>query len=108
MSKESLEATSQAHPKHFNQELGGIKALPSPQCAAECVPQVVPVGKAASSLHPSVNSFSLWIHGLEMKLHMETRFSFCKSQNSRYGQVLAFRYNMPGSHFSINSKLFLL
>lgn len=60
------------HPKHFTQELGSRKALPSPQNVAEFVPQVVPIGKAATSLHSSVNPFSLWFHGLEMKLHIET------------------------------------
>lgn len=84
------------HPKHFNQELGRGKALPSPQCVAEFVPQVVPIGKAATSLHTSVNPFSLWFLRLEMKLHIETRCSLCKSQNARCGQIQVQHAWLPG------------
>lgn len=38
---------------------------------------VLPIGMAAAPLHASANPFSLWLHGLEMELLMETRCSLC-------------------------------
>lgn len=41
------------------------------------------MGKATTSLHTSVNPFSLWFHRLEqMKLHLETECSPCASSKA--------------------------
>lgn len=68
---------------------------------------MMPAGKATSSLHTSVNPFSLWFNGLkQMKLHRETRCSLCESQNANTGRILALRYNIPGSHVLHKFKTF--